>query len=143
MDLASQFAWLTETCRDYYSEVEGLEFYQGLIQGEWGLGYVRSSHKSCIASFASGDPKELSRLAVGFDDMCMLHAAEMNRAEGGSLPQITCVEPFPSAALRQRTTEIHLIPELCQSVPASVFAGLSAGDFLFVDSSHAVNWIRR
>ena len=54
------------------------------------------------------------------------------------MPEITCIEPYPSAALRQRTKDIRLIPELCQTVPAAVFAGLSTGDFLFVDSSHAV-----
>lgn len=137
-DLASQFAWLTETCRDYYSEVEGLEFYQGLIQGEWGLGYGPIESQILHCFIRKWRPKRIVEIGSGVSTMCMLHATEMNRAEGGSLPQITCVEPFPSAALRQRTTEIHLIPELCQSVPASVFAGLSAGDFLFVDSSHAV-----
>jgi hypothetical protein len=45
---------------------------------------------------------------------------------------------LPSPASRHRANDIRLIPEVCQTVPASVFAGVSSGDFLFVDSRNAV-----
>lgn len=136
-NLDGQMEWLSETCRDYYREVAGLEFFQGLTQGEWGLGYGPIESQILHCFIRKWKPRRIVEIGSGVSTMCMLHAAEMDRASGG-MPEITCIEPFPSAALRQRAKDIRLIPELCQTVPASVFAGLSAGDFLFVDSSHAV-----
>jgi predicted O-methyltransferase YrrM len=137
-NLDAQFEWLRETCGDYYAEVEGLKFFHGLTQGEWGLGYGPIESQILHCFIRKWNPRRIVEIGSGVSTMCMLHAAEMNSAAGGKVPEITCIEPYPSAALRQRTNDIRLITELCQTVPASVFAGLSGGDFLFVDSSHAV-----
>jgi Methyltransferase domain len=137
-NLDEQLEWLSETCRDCYREVTGLEFFHGLTKGEWGLGYGPIESQILHCFIRKWKPRRIVEIGSGVSTMCMLHAAEMDCAAGGKMPEITCIEPFPSAALRQRTKDIRLIPELCQTVPASVFAGLSAGDFLFVDSSHAV-----
>jgi hypothetical protein len=136
-NLDAQFEWLRETCRDYYGEVEGLDFFNGLIKGEWGLGYGAIESQILHCFIRKWKPQRIVEIGSGVSTMCMLHAAEMDRAEFGKMPEITCIEPFPSPAL-QRTKDIQLIPELCQTVPASVFAALSSGDFLFIDSSHAV-----
>ena len=137
-NLDAQFEWLAETCRDYYMDVKGLHFFHGLTNGEWGLGYGAIESQILHCFIRKWKPQRIVEIGSGVSTMCMQHAAEMNRAAGGQMPEITCIEPFPSAALRQKTDDIRLIPELCQTVPASVFAGLSSGDFLFVDSSHAV-----
>jgi hypothetical protein len=51
-------------------------------------------------------------------------------------------QPFHLPRVAQRANDIRLIPELCQIVPDSVFAGLSSGDFLFVDSRTPSNWVQ-
>ncbi len=136
--LDAQFQWLREACGEYYAEVEGLEFFHGLTQEGWGLGYGPIESQILHCFIRKWRPRRIVEIGSGVSTMCMLHAVEMNSAAGGKVPEIICIEPYPSAALRQRTNNIRLIPELCQTVSASVFAGLSAGDFLFVDSSHAV-----
>jgi hypothetical protein len=67
----------------------------------------------------------------------MLEAAGLNHRDGKRVPKITCVEPSPSDELRS-SKEIELIPQFCQQVPLSLFGRLSAGDLLFIDSTHAV-----
>ena len=68
-----------------------------------------------------------------------MHAgsAGLNQRDSKRVPKITCVEPFPSQSLRNRK-EVELIPRFCQQVPLSFFERLSAGDLLFIDSTHAV-----
>jgi len=137
-NLTSQFEWLAETCQDYYQEVAGLEFYNGLTRGEWGLGFGEIESQVLHCFIRKWKPKRIVEIGSGVSTMCMLHAAEKSHAEGDDLPEITCIEPFPSAALRRQTKHIHLISELCQTVPASVFTQLGSGDLLFVDCTHAV-----
>jgi len=136
-NLDAQFEWLRETCRNYYGEVEGLEFFDGLTGGEWGLGYGAIESQILHCFIRKWKPQRIVEIGSGVSTMCMLHAAEMDRSVSGKMPEITCIEPFPSPALR-RTKDIRLIPEICQTVPASFFAVLASGDFLFIDSSHAV-----
>jgi predicted O-methyltransferase YrrM len=137
-DVTSQYKWLDETCRDYYREVKGLEFYRTLIDGEWGLGYGPIESQILHCAIRKWKPSRIVEIGSGVSTMCMVHAARMNQEEGTRMPEITCIEPYPSSALGQLKGEIRLIPELCQTVSPSVFAGLSSGDLLFVDSSHAV-----
>ena len=137
-DLPSQYECLRETCQDYYSEVAGLQFYRKVTGGEWGLGYGEIESQVLHCFIRKWKPFRIIEIGSGVSTICMLHAARKNQEEGTPLPQITCIEPFPSAALRQLGPDIRLIPELCQLVPSSVFAALSPGDLLFVDCSHAV-----
>ena len=137
-NLPSQFEWLAETCQDYYKEVAGLEFYNNLTRGEWGLGYGEIESQVLHCFIRKWNPKRIVEIGSGVSTMCMLHAAEKGHAEGRNLPEITCIEPFPSAALRRQTKHIQLVSEPCQTVPASVFAQLGSGDLLFVDCTHAV-----
>ena len=69
--------------------------------------------------------------------MCMIEASGLNRRNGKCSPRIICVEPLPSEDLRSRK-EVELIPQVCQKVPLLLFDRLSAGDLLFIDSTHAV-----
>lgn len=137
-NVPSQFEWLAETCRDYYQEVAGLQFYDSLTRGDWGLGFgpIESQVLHCFVR--RWKPRRIIEIGSGVSTMCMLHAAEMSCGESGKMPEITCIEPFPASALRRQAQHIRLVPELCQNVDASIFSELSSGDLLFVDSSHTV-----
>ena len=137
-DLPSQFEWLAETCRNYYHEVAGLSFFEGLANAGWGLGFGPIESQVLHCFLRRWKPQRIVEIGSGVSTMCMLHSAEIEHADGGCVPEITCIEPFPSAALSQQAGRITLLPEFCQTVPASVFASLRAGDMLFIDSSHSV-----
>jgi predicted O-methyltransferase YrrM len=70
-------------------------------------------------------------------------AVALDTADRWRLPiRFTFVEPFPDRLLGLLTTadrqRVDLRRESVQESPAHLFANLSAGDFLFVDSSHVV-----
>lgn len=136
-DLAQQFAWLKDVCQPYYSEVAGLKSYNSFTQNGSGPGYgeIESQVLHCFVRRYA--PAHIIEIGSGVSTMCMLEAAGLNRREGRCVPQITCVEPFPSRSLRDRK-EVELIPQFCQQVPLPLFERLSAGDLLFIDSTHAV-----
>ena len=136
-DLDAQLAWVKQTCERYYQEVEGLQFFQELTSGSWGLGFgpIESQVLHCV--IRDWRPAHIIEIGSGVSTICMLNAVGKNSAEGGSAPEILCIEPFPRPALRN-SGQIRLLRDYCQNVPASTFAGLSDGDLLFIDSSHAV-----
>ena len=136
-NLAAQSDWLERTCRPYYHEVAGLQTYNSFMHDGAGPGYgpIESQVLHCfIRAYAPGRVLEIGS---GVSTMCMLEAARLNLHEGQRVPEITCVEPYPRASLL-RSKEIQLVPQLCQETPLSLFKQLSAGDLLFIDSTHAV-----
>ncbi len=133
-DLAAQFGWLKDVCEPSYSEVAGLESYRSFTGSGPGFGAIESQVLHCfIRRFA---PAKIIEIGSGVSTMCMLQAASLNQRDGKPASSVTCVEPFPSDKLRN--SQVELIPQLCQEVSLSLFDRLSAGDFLFIDSSHAV-----
>jgi predicted O-methyltransferase YrrM len=136
-NLQQQLDWLAQICRPYYTEVAGLEFYRGVLASGVGPGFgeVESQVLHCFLRAVA--PPRVLEIGSGASTACMIHALGMNREEGRTASRITCIEPFPRKAFRQAASVRH-IEQLCQAVPAPVFAELGPGDLLFVDSSHAV-----
>lgn len=136
-DLAEQFSWLERTCRPYYAEVAGLAAYNSYTDAAAGPGYGPIEAQVLHCFMRTHAPARVIEIGSGVSTMCMLDARKMNARDGKRVAEITCIEPYPSGKLRG-SREIRLIPQLCQEVPTSVFKELSAGDMLFIDSSHAV-----
>lgn len=134
-DLAAQFAWLKGVCEPYYGEVSGLKSYHSFRQSGPGFGEIESQVLHCFVRRYT--PANIIEIGSGVSTMCMIEAAGLNHRDGKPVPRITCVEPFPSDKLCS-SKQVELIPQLCQEVPLSLFDRLSAGDLLFIDSSHAV-----
>lgn len=136
-DLAEQFAWLKEICEPYASEVAGLRTYNSFAHNGSGPGYgpIESQVLHCFVRACQ--PRQIVEIGSGVSTMCMLEGNRLNRMGGKRASKITCIEPYPSEHLRA-SHEIELVPQLCQQVPPPFFKNLSAGDLLFVDSSHAV-----
>lgn len=82
-------------------------------------------------------PNKVIEVGSGFSSACLLDTL----AESGQSPELTFIEPYADR-LRQvigsdfqsRTT---LMEQSVQSVDMAVFESLHAGDFLFIDSTHA------
>ena len=136
-DLPKQFEWLKNTCESHYNEVAGLESYSSFVEGGSGPGYGPIESQVLHCFIRSHAPARIIEIGSGVSTMCMLQAAALNQRDGIRIPNITCVEPFPSKNLRQNK-KIELVPKICQEVPLSLFESLSSGDLLFIDSSHAL-----
>jgi hypothetical protein len=134
-DLASQFEWLKGVCEPYYGEVAGLKAYHSFNGSGPGFGEIESQVLHCFVRRYA--PANIIEIGSGVSTKCMIEAARLNQRDGKRATSITCVEPFPSADLR-RGKEVELIPQFCQQVPLSLFDRLSAGDLLFIDSTHSV-----
>jgi len=80
-------------------------------------------------------PRRIVEVGSGYSTLLMM---DVNRRFLGGSASITCVEPFPRPFLRRAlaASSIELIEDRAQAVDESVFAALSAGDVLFIDSSH-------
>ncbi len=84
-------------------------------------------------------PKRIIEVGSGYSSAVMLETIE-------SVPlpdvQLTCIEPYPdrlnsllTPADKQRVT---VIAQKVQDVPRDLFSTLTAGDLLFIDSSHVL-----
>ncbi|MBN2583297.1 MAG: class I SAM-dependent methyltransferase [Planctomycetes bacterium] len=80
-------------------------------------------------------PKKMIEIGSGFSTRIAARACTMN-AEDGYPCELTAIEPYPAAFLRDGLPGLsRLIPERVQDVDLAEFADC---DLLFVDSSHVV-----
>jgi len=136
-DVDRQLEWLNAISAPNYQEVAGLGFFNESASQGWGPGFgpIESQVLHCFVRRKA--PARIIEIGSGQSTVCMLHASELNAKEGRPASQITCIEPYPRAALRQ-LKGVTLLEQPCQAVASSVFSQLRSGDLLFIDSSHAV-----
>lgn len=131
-DLDRQFQWLAQICEPYYHEVAPLQVYR---QVGAGFGYIGAQVLHCFTRAMA--PPRIIEIGGGTSTACMVLARSLNQQEGRPFSEITCVEPYPTRALRS-LKGITLIEQPWQAVPCSLFTQLQSGDLLFIDSSHSV-----
>ena len=79
-------------------------------------------------------PRKLIEVGSGFSSLLV---ADTNRRFLNNACEVTCVEPFPRAFLKNGLPGVsRLLQSKVQEVPLEEFARLDAGDILFIDSSH-------
>jgi hypothetical protein len=107
-----------------------------IVGGGVDSGYGEIEADVLFAFMVTCRPKRIVQVGCGVSTAVMLTAAE----KVGYTPQIYCVEPFPSAYLvdAERRGRIHLIDKPAQLLSQDSLGALGDGDFLFVDSTHAV-----
>ena len=99
-----------------------------------GYGVIESE---VLAAFISGqDVTRVLQIGCGLSTAVMLDSA----AKQNKRLEITCIEPFPNCFLLRMAQQgrIRLIPKIAQSVELETYKQLTAGDLLFVDSTHTV-----
>lgn len=99
-----------------------------------GFGYVEAQCLHGVLRWLK--PKRMIEVGCGVSTHCALNALTMNAAEGRP-GEITCIEPYPSDYLRN-SPSIGLVASKVQDIDPAEFDRLEAGDFLFIDTSHAV-----
>lgn len=80
-------------------------------------------------------PKRIIEVGSGYSTILAHKAIKKNTEEGLVPSELVCIEPFPSNLLRS-IEQIELIEKRVQDVDLSMFTTLTAGDVLFIDSTH-------
>ena len=135
-DPDAQAERLARVCRPYRHEYAGNAHYLAGMSRSCGPGYGYIEAQALHAVIRHLKPGRIVEVGSGVSTYCMLQARELNRLEGAD-SAIICIEPHPSEQL-MGTPGVELRRQPVQTVPVAHFEKLAAGDFLFIDSSHAV-----
>lgn len=82
-------------------------------------------------------PKKIIEIGSGFSTFMAIDAINKNQQENINYNgKITCIEPFEHPELEK--FDITVVRKQVETLPASYFDTLEAGDFLFIDSSHVI-----
>lgn len=136
-DINAQLALLGEWLAPHEEHLRAHAVHAEAIVGGGGDGgYGEIEAEILFAFIATNKPDCIMQIGCGVSTAIILLAAEAV----GYTPEIVCIEPYPSAYLREaeRRGAIRLIDQPAQLVDYQQLAALGAGDFLFVDSTHAV-----
>ncbi|WP_187437475.1 class I SAM-dependent methyltransferase [Bradyrhizobium rifense] len=135
-DLARQIARLQEIVKPFEPEYCGNSTYkEGAARGFGpGFGYIEAQALHGVLRWLK--PKRVIEVGSGVSTHCATKALALNASEGHP-GKITCIEPYPSDYLKS-SSEIDLVSSKVEDLDPAVFDRLGAGDFLFIDTSHAV-----
>jgi predicted O-methyltransferase YrrM len=135
-DVATQERALREICLPCRDEYGANETYRSAVTGKFGPGYGPVEAQVLHAVVRHFRPRRIIEVGSGVSTACLRAAAGLNARDAGSRARITCIEPYPSDALKA-LDDVDLVSRPVQSVPPAVFEELGEGDLLFIDSSHS------
>lgn len=120
----------------YRDEFMSLPPYAEMHAQGFGLGYTPVDALTLYVMMRDLKPSRYLEVGSGLSTHYAWLAGEKNREDGSPL-SITCIEPYPQPNL-YTLPDVEVIKKEVQDVGIETFAGLSAGDVLFIDSSHVV-----
>ncbi|MEA2536317.1 MAG: hypothetical protein QOF11_551 [Chloroflexota bacterium] len=137
MDLTAQLEWLKAGIGPYEAEFHGNSTYVEGVNKGFGPGFGYIEAQCLYGAIRYLKPKRVIEVGSGVSTGCVLKASQHNALRDG-VPEahVTCIEPYPRPALR--TLPVQIIERPVETLDPSIFDQLEAGDFLFIDSSHAV-----
>lgn len=141
VNLDEQVESLHRVCLPYQAEYIGNPIYQSAVRQNLGPGYGFIEAQVLHAVIRHYQPARVIEVGGGVSTYCSLAALRQNKAEGKRTGAITCLEPYPSQALKtlaRSTPGLVLMSVPVQSAPEDLFRELSGGDILFIDSSHVL-----
>jgi hypothetical protein len=110
--------------------------YRANQQQGFGPGYPEFDARTLYYVLRQHKPAAYLEVGSGLSTYYATLAARRNGEDGAPL-KITCIEPYPFEALHA-LPGFELIRGFVQDVPVERFEALSAGDVLFIDSSHSL-----
>ena len=128
IDLENQIKNIKKIVLPFRDEYKNGEIYNEAIKLNSGPGYGVIEAQALHGIIKYYSPKKIVEIGSGVSTHCMLSAGAKN---------ITCIEPYPSNFIK-KNTKIKLIKKKLQHCDIKIFEDLSAGDFLFVDSTHTL-----
>lgn len=141
VNLDQELQSLRTVCLPYQTEYIGNPIYQEGVRRNLGPGYGFIEAQVLHAVIRHYQPARLIEVGSGVSTYCSLAALRKNQAEGKRSGSITCLEPYPSKGLQtlaRSNPDLRLMARPVQSGPEDLFRELSAGDILFIDSSHVL-----
>jgi predicted O-methyltransferase YrrM len=137
MDVTTQVEWLKAGIAPYEPEFRGNRPYKEGVEKGFGPGYGYVEAQCLYGALRYLKPKRVIEVGSGVSTGCILKASQQNAFMNG-VPeaQVTCVEPYPRPVLK--TLPVRIVQRQVEELDPATFDELEAGDFLFIDSSHAV-----
>jgi predicted O-methyltransferase YrrM len=135
-DLAAMKTTLSELINAYYEEFSQLVPHEQALQLGFGPGYTKFDALVLYATLRAKKPARYVEVGSGLSTYYASLAARRNASEGRAM-EITCVEPYPFAALKT-ISGIKVLQSEVQDVGVELFTSLGEDDVLFIDSSHIV-----
>ena len=135
-NIAEMKVTLADLMGRYQEEFLELLPYEEAQKLGFGPGYTRVDALVLYAMLRARKPAHYVEVGSGLSTYYASLAGERNAREGSPMA-ITCVEPYPFAALKT-LPGITLIERQVQDVDLEVFTRLGKDDVLFIDSSHVV-----
>jgi hypothetical protein len=119
--LERQASNLEKICLPYAREYVGNKIYLESVLKQFGPGYEYIEAQALHAMVRYYKPTRIIGVGSGVYIYCMVAATKINVADNGQEEcKITCIEPFPSAMLKD-FEQINLIPHKVQAVPPETF----------------------
>lgn len=84
-------------------------------------------------------PKKLIEIGCGYSTQIAALAIAKNQQDGHE-GKIICVEPYPQPRLTEANLAVELVTERVETLDLEFFQQLTAGDVLFIDSTHTVKF---
>jgi Methyltransferase domain len=136
-DVDAQVAMLGAWLSPHADVLQSMSVHQDAFAGGGADGGYGEIEAEVLFGFvATNKPRRITQVGCGVSTAICLNAAE----RAGYKPDIVCLEPYPSAYLREAAQRgsIRLIGQPAQMVDYDIIADLADGDLLFIDSTHAV-----
>jgi len=136
-DLSEQAGWLAKWVGEGIREtLASSEVHRLACVQNGAVGYGRIESDLLFAFIASQRPARVVQVGSGVSSSVILQA----KRAFGLTTEVVCIDPFPTKFLTAAAhrAEIKLLSEPAQTVPLEVFTDLTAGDLLFIDSTHTV-----
>ncbi|MHC1728737.1 MAG: class I SAM-dependent methyltransferase [Syntrophobacteraceae bacterium] len=131
LDLLKKFKYKDELLQVPRTGSELNEFYH---QNEYFGPGDAEFYYNMLRSFK---PRRVVEIGSGFSTLIARKALEANRKDDpGAHCEYTCIEPYEAAWLEK--AGFRVLRQKAEDVAMGLFHSLSAGDFLFIDSSHII-----
>ena len=133
----AQLAWVDECTRPYRANLKRFEVHETAVRmngSDQGYGEVEADFLYCFVR--SRRPRQIVQIGCGVSTAVCLLAAR----DEGYVPQITCIEPYPTAFLQRECEKgrITLVARKIEDVGIDAISRIEEGDLFFVDSSHTL-----
>jgi len=139
VDVAKQGAALQRMVKPYELEYRGNRTYLEGAARSFGPGFGYIEAQCLHGVLRALKPRKMIEVGSGVSTYCAMQACARNAQDGGHATQITCIEPNPRAFRTiVNDKNIVLVESQVQNIDPEFFLALDAGDFLFIDSTHAV-----
>jgi Methyltransferase domain len=143
MNESEALAFLQEVFPRYRDEFHALfPLHQG--QGTAGFflvngGFMAGDAHVYYSLIRDVRPRRIVEIGGGNSSLLSAVACRRNLEDYGTKPHLTVIEPYPSDQLREGLPGLDvLLEQRLQTVDLGLFTSLTAGDILFIDSTHVL-----